>query len=104
MLAQGVIEDQHRIGLGTTDCLGLLEQICEPTVIDTLLEPGRPREETRQIGFVSTLKHTAGDVRQALVIENAQAWQVMLKMAKLTPLLKEIVQDARVGGHDGSRS
>ena len=28
----------------------------------------------------------------------------MLKMAKLTPILKEITKDVRVGSHDGSRS
>src|SRR2546426_7070844 len=68
MLAQGVIENQHRVGLGTTDCLRLLEQIPEPTVVDALLEPGRLREEAGQIGFVSTLKHTPGDVRQTFVV------------------------------------
>ena len=68
MFAQGVIEYQHRVGLGIADRLRLLEQIREPPIIDALLEPGRLREEAGQIGFVSTLKHTAGDIRQAFVV------------------------------------
>ena len=102
MLAQGVIEHQERVGLRTADRLGLLEQIRKPTVIDTVLEPRGVREKAGQIGFVSTLQHTAGDIGQAFVVQNDQAGQVMLEMAKLAPILKEIAKDCRVGGHDGS--
>jgi hypothetical protein len=102
-LAQGVLEAQQRSGLGTTDCLCRLEPSREPPVVDTLLEPRRLREEARQMGFVSTRTHPAGDVRYAFVGEHTQACQVMLKRAKLAPILTEIAKDIRVGGHDGSR-
>jgi hypothetical protein len=102
MLAQGVIEDQDGVALRTTDRLRLLEQRREPTVVDALLEPWRLREEAGQVGFVSTLEHTAGDVRQTCVVQNNQAGQVVLKMAQLAPILKEISKNLRVGGHEGS--
>jgi hypothetical protein len=37
MFAQSVIKDQERIILRPADLLGLLEQILEPTIIDTIL-------------------------------------------------------------------
>ena len=104
MLTQGIIKDQERVSLRTAYVLGLLEEIDEPTSIDTVLEPRRFREEAGQVGFVSTLQHTAGDVRQTFVVQDDQTCQVMLEMAKLAPILKEIAKDVRVGGHDGSRS
>ena len=55
MLAQGVIEDEERVRLRTPHRLRLLEQIREPSVIDTVLEPGRFREEAGQVGFVGAL-------------------------------------------------
>ena len=79
-------------------------QIRQPTVIDTVLEPGHLREEAGQIGFVCALQHTAGDIGQAFVAQDNQACQVMIKMAKLASILKEIAKDIRMGGHNGSRS
>jgi hypothetical protein len=102
MLAHGVIKHQDRVSLRTADRLRLLEQRREPTVVDALLEPWRLREEAGQGGFVSTLEHTAGDVRQTFVVQNNQARQVILEMLKLAPILKEISKNLRVGGHDGS--
>src|SRR5712671_3487334 len=102
MLAQGVIEYQHRVGLGTADCLCLLEQIRESPVVDALLEPGCLGEEAGQVGFVSTLQHTAGDVGQTFVVQDDQTCQVVLEMVKLAPILKEITKDLGVGRHDGS--
>src|SRR5215510_9809865 len=104
MLAQGIIQNQDRIRFRSTDRLRLLEQIRDATVIDAVLEPRRCREEAGEVGFVRTLEHTAGDVRQTFVVQDDQASQVMLKMAKLAPILKEIAKDVRVGSHDGSRS
>jgi hypothetical protein len=104
MLTQGIIEDQEPVSLRTAYLLGLLEEIDEPTVIDAVLEPRRFREEAGQVGFVRTLKHTAGDVRQTFVVQDDQTSQVMLEMAKLAPILKEIAKDIRVGSHDGRRS
>ena len=104
MLAQGISENQDGVGFRTTDRLRLLEQILDAPVIDAVLEPWRFREEARQVGFVSTLDHTAGDVRQACVIQDAQACSVMLEMLQLAPILKEIAKEVRVGSHDGSRS
>jgi hypothetical protein len=66
------------------------------------LEPRRVGEEAGEVGFVSTLEHTAGDVRQTFVVQNNQARQVILEMVKLAPILKEIAKNVRVGGHDGS--
>src|SRR5215813_4638250 len=104
MLAQGIIENQGCVSFWTTNRFRLLEQILDATVIDVVLEPRRCREEARQVGFVSTLEHTASDVRQTFVVQDDQTCQVMLKMAKLTPILKEITKDVCVGSHDGSRS
>ena len=104
MLTQGIIEDQEPVSLRTAYLLGLLEEIDEPTVIDAFLEPRRFREEAGEVGFVSTLEHTAGDVRQAFVVQDDQTCQVMLEMVKLAPILKEVAKDVRVGGHNGSGS
>jgi hypothetical protein len=104
MLAQGVIKDQGSISLRTAYRLRLLEQIREPTVIDLVLEPRRVGEEAGEIGFVSAFQHTAGDIGQTFVVQDDQACQVMLEMAKLAPILKEIAKDVRVGGHNGSGS
>jgi hypothetical protein len=104
MLTQGIIEDQEPVSLRTASLLGVLEERDEPTVIDAVLEPRRFREEAGQVGFVSTLEHTARDVRQTFVVQDDQTSQVMLKMAKLAPILKEITKDVRVSSHDGSRS
>src|SRR3989454_7519565 len=76
MLTQGIIEDQEPVSLRTAYLLGLLEEIDEPTVIDAVLEPRRFREEAGEVGFVSTLEHTAGDVRQAFVVQDDQTCQV----------------------------
>lgn len=63
MFAPGVIKNQNRVSLRTVDRLRLVEQIREPTIVHALLEPWRLREEAGQGGFVSTLEHTASDVR-----------------------------------------
>src|SRR6266487_4104340 len=102
MLTQGIIEDQEPVSLRTAYLLGLLEEIDEPTVIDAVLEPRRFREEAGQVGFVSTLEHTAGDVRQAFVVQNDQPCQVILEMLKLAPILEEVPEDICVSGHEGS--
>src|SRR3989454_4418577 len=102
MLAQGVIEDQDRVSPRTAHCLRLLEQIHEPTVIDAVLEPRRFREEAGEVGFISTLEHTAGDVRQAFVVQDDQTCQVILEMLKLAPILEEVPEDICMSGHEGS--
>src|SRR5215470_11988050 len=102
VFTQGVIENQEPVSLRTADCLGLLEQIHEPTVIDTVLEPGRLGEEAGQVRFVCALQHTARDVGQAFIVQNDQACQVMLKMAKLAPILKKIATNVFVGGKNGN--
>jgi hypothetical protein len=68
------------------------------------LEPRRLGEEAGEIGFVSACQHTAGDIGQTFVVQDDQTSQVMLEMAKLAPILKEIAKDVRVGGHNGSGS
>src|SRR3989454_10044068 len=103
MLTQGIIEDQEPVSLRTAYLLGLLEEIDEPTVIDAVLEPRRFREEAGQVGFVSTLEHTAGDVRQAFVVQDDQTCQVILEMLKLAPILEEVPEDICMSGHEGSR-
>jgi hypothetical protein len=104
MLTQGVIQDQGAVSLWTTYRLSLLEQIGEPTVIDLVLEPRRVGEEAGEIGFVSASEHTAGDIGQTFVVQDNQACQVMLEMAKLAPILKEIAKNVCVGGHNRSGS
>ena len=103
MLAQRVIKNQERVSLRTADRFRLLEQILNATVIDAVLEPWGFREEAGEVGFISTVQHTAGDIGQAFVVQNDQAGQVMLEMAKLAPIRKKISKDRRVGGHDGGR-
>jgi Reverse transcriptase (RNA-dependent DNA polymerase) len=103
MLAQGVIEDQGSVGLRTADSLRLLEEIRDPTVIDTLLEPRRFREKSGQISFVSAFQDAAGDVRQAFVVQDDQTCQVILEMLKLTSILEEVPEDVGMRGHEGSR-
>jgi len=72
--------------------------------MDTVMEPGRFREEAGQVGFVGALQDTAADVGQTVVVQDNKAYQIMLEMAKLAPIYKEIAKDIRVGGHHGSRS
>jgi len=67
MRAQRVIQPQERVRLWTADRFRLLEQIRDATVIDTVLEPGGFREEAGEVGVVSTLQHTAGDIGQAFI-------------------------------------
>jgi len=102
MFAQGVIEDQCRVSLRHTDLLRLLVEIRDPPVIDLLLEQRRLGEEPGQVRFVSALQHTARDIGSTFIVQNYQACQIVLKMAKLAPILKEIAKNVRVGGHDGS--
>src|SRR6266571_4197844 len=103
MLTQGIIEDQEPVSLRTAYLLGLLEEIDEPTVIDAVLEPRRFREEAGEVGFVSTLEHTAGDVRQAFVVQDDQTCQVILEMLKLAPILEEVPEDICMSGHQKRR-
>jgi len=104
VLAQGVIEDEERVSLQTAHGLRLLEQLHEPTVLDTVLEPRRLGEEAGQIGFVSAFQDTTGNIGQTFIVQDDQACQIILEMAKLAPMLKEIAKDVRVGGHNGSGS
>src|SRR6266705_3741543 len=102
MLAQRVIQHQERVSFRTADRFRLLEQIHDATVIDAVLEPRRFGEEAGEVGFVSTLQHTAGDVGQTFVVQDDQTCQVILEMVKLAPILKEITKDLGVARHDGS--
>jgi hypothetical protein len=102
MLAQGVSKNQDRVSLWPAYLLGLLEQILDATVVDAVLKPRRFGEKAGEIGFVSTLQDTAGDVRQAFVVQNDQAGQVMLEMLKLAPILEEVSEDIRMSSHEGS--
>jgi hypothetical protein len=103
MLAQRVIKHQERVRFRTADRYRLLEQILDAPIIDAVLEPRRGGEEAGEVGFISTLQHTAGDVGETFVVQDDQTSQVMLEMLKLAPILKEIAKDRRMGGHDGSR-
>ncbi len=102
-LAQRIIKEQERVRFRTANRFRLLEQIRDATVMNAVLEPRRCGEEAGEVGFVSTLQHTAGDVGQTFVVQDDQTCQVMLEMVKLAPILKEIAKNVRVGGHDGSR-
>ncbi len=104
MLTQGIIEDEHRVSLRPADCLRLLEQIRDPTLIDLVVEPGRFREKAGEIGFVRTLEYTAGHISQAFVIQDDQACYIVLKVLKLASILAEIPKDGRVSDNQGSGS
>src|SRR2546427_537550 len=102
MRTQGIIEDQNRVSLRTAYLLGLLEQILDAAVVDAVLKPRRFGKEAGEIGFVSALEHTAGDVCQAFVIQDDQACQVILEMVKLAPIFEEVSEDIGMSGHEGS--
>src|SRR5438128_1641570 len=104
VLTQGIIEDQQRVRLRTAYLLGLLKQILNATVVYTIVKPWRFGEEAGEVSFVSTLEHTAGDVRQAFVVQGNQTCQVILEMLKLAPILKEVPEDIGMRGHEGSGS
>jgi hypothetical protein len=104
VLTQGSIEDQQRVSLRTAYLLGLLKQRRNATVVDTIVKPWRVGEEAGEVGFVSTLDHTAGDVRQAVVVQGNQTCQGMLEMLKLAPMLKEVLEDISMRGHERSGS
>src|SRR5713101_4007098 len=104
VLTQGIIEDQQRVRLRTAYLLGLLKQIRNATVVYTIVKPWRFGEEAGEVRFVSTLEHTAGDVRQAFVVQGNQTCQVILEMVKLAPILKEVPEDIGMRGHEGSGS
>jgi hypothetical protein len=104
MLAQRVIKNQERVRFRTAHRFRLLEQILDAPIIDAVLEPRRFGEKAGEVGFVRTFQHTAGNVGQTFVVQDDQTGQVILKMVKLAPILKEIPKAVRVGGHDGSRS
>src|SRR5215213_11073333 len=95
MFAQRIIKDQERVSFRTADRFRLLEQIRDATVIEAVLEPRRFGEEAGEVGFVSTLQHTAGDVGQTSVVQDDQTCQIMLEMLKLAPILKEIAKNVR---------
>jgi mRNA interferase MazF len=104
MRAQRSIKHQERVRLRTADCLRLLEQRRDATLIDAVLEPRRVREAAGEVGCVRPLQHTAGEVGQTCIGQDDEPCQGMLARVKLAPMLKEIAQDVGVGGHDGSRS
>jgi hypothetical protein len=85
-------------------CLRLLEQIFEPTVIHTVLEPGCLGEEAGQVGFVRALQHTAGHGREAFVVQDDQTCQVVLEMLELAPILEEVSEDISMSSHERSVS
>ena len=41
-------------------------------------------------------------LREAFVVQDDQTCQVILEMVKLAPILKEISEDIRMSGHEGS--
>ena len=71
VLAQGGIEHQERVSLRPAHWLRLLEQIHEPTVMDTVLEPRRLGEEAGPIGFVSAFQDTTGDMSKTFIVQDA---------------------------------
>jgi hypothetical protein len=101
-LAQGVIKHQERVSLWPAYLLSLLEQRRDAPVVDAVLQPRRVGAKAGEIGFVRTLQETAGDVRQAFVVQNDQACPVMLEMVKLAPILEEVSEDMRMSSHEGS--
>lgn len=101
MLTQGIIEDQGRVGPRPADLLGLLEHLLDATVVDALLKPWRFGKKAGEIGFVSALEHTAGDVCQAFVIQDNKSCQIILEMVKLAPMFEEVSKDTGMSGHEG---
>jgi hypothetical protein len=100
MLAQGVIKNQERVSLRPAYLLGLLEQILDTPVVDAVLKPRRFGEKAGEIGFVRTLQDTASDVRQAFVVQNDQACQIILEMVKLAPILEEVSENIGMSSHE----
>ena len=99
-LAQGGIADEGGVGL-RPPCVGWWG---DATLMDLLWQPGRFRAEAGQVRLVRALQHTAGAGGSALVVQDAQACQIMLEMVKLAPMLAEVPEDVRMRSHQGSGS
>ena len=55
---------------------------------DLLLAPRGFRKKTGQVGLVGPIKHTSRNVGETLVLEYDQPCQIVLKMRKLTTMVR----------------
>src|SRR6266576_945321 len=103
MFAQGIIDGQERFTAAPAMGLGLLQHEAEATSIDGVLTPRSLGEKAGEVGFVGALQEAAGDIGHALIREDDQAGQIVLEMAKLALVLKQVAEDRRVLGDHRSR-
>ena len=83
--------------------IGLLQHEPNPAAIDLLLAPGGLREKAGEVGFVRAVEDAATHIGQALVGQDDQSGQIVLKMPKLALVLKQIAKYHCVRSDDGSR-
>jgi len=103
MLAQRIIDDDERLAAATAMGFRLVEHEADATVIDGVFPPGRFREKAGEIGFIGTVEDAAGHIGQALVGQDDEPGQIVLKMPKLALVVKHVAEDLRVFGHHRSR-
>src|SRR4051812_47548124 len=72
---------------------GLLAHAPDPAAIDGVFPPRRLRKNAGEMGFVSTVQEAAGHSRHALVGEDDEPSQVVLKMPKLALVVKQVAED-----------
>ncbi len=93
----GVIYDHGRSGFWHAVRLGLLQQVANAAVVDVCLVPRRIRQEACEVGFIGACQDAAGDIRQALVGQDHQAGQVVLKMLELATVLEQVAEGVGMG-------
>src|SRR5262245_45978096 len=76
----------------------LLEHVPDTTAIEFVRTPGGLREKARQIGFVGTVENAAGHIGHALVGQDDEPRQIVLKMPKLALVRKHVAEDRRMLG------
>jgi hypothetical protein len=103
MLTQRIIQDQQGLAPATPMGLGLLQHKVDTAAIHGLLPPGSLRKKTGEIGFISAVEDAPGNIGHALVGQDDEPGQIMLKMPKLTRVLKHVTEDRSVLGDHRSR-
>jgi len=89
VFAQRIIEGQERLASALAMGFRLVQHEADAPVIDRVLAPGGLGEKPREVGFIRTVEDAAGDIGHALIGQNDQASQIVLKMAKLALVLQQ---------------
>ena len=93
MVAQSILQDEERLAAAMPMGGRLLEHEPQPAAIDRRLPPRGFCENAGQIGFIRTVQDAAGHMGHALIGQDAQPGQIVLKMSKLALVLKHVAED-----------